>query len=63
MGLNHFMDVDTMAGYAEFKGAPGAALLGDRPGLVLVLGGLGVAAGAFRSSRPAPSPPSCSSRP
>ncbi|OYR97339.1 quinol oxidase, partial [Halorubrum sp. E3] len=22
MGLNHFMDVDTMAGYAEFKGLP-----------------------------------------
>jgi len=21
MGLNHFMDVDTMAGYAEFKGS------------------------------------------
>jgi len=26
MGLNHFMDVDTMAGYAEFKGLPAAAL-------------------------------------
>ncbi|ELZ43224.1 DoxX family protein [Halorubrum saccharovorum DSM 1137] len=47
MGLNHFMDVDTMAGYAEFKGLPAPRLSVVASGLVLVLGGLGVAAGAF----------------
>ncbi|ACM57010.1 DoxX family membrane protein [Halorubrum lacusprofundi] len=47
MGLNHFMDVDTMAGYAEFKGLPAPRFSVIASGLVLVLGGLGVAAGAF----------------
>jgi uncharacterized membrane protein YphA (DoxX/SURF4 family) len=47
MGLNHFMDVDTMAGYAEFKGLPAPRFSVIASGLVLVPGGLGVAAGAF----------------
>ncbi|EMA72149.1 DoxX family protein [Halorubrum distributum] len=48
MGLNHFMDLDTMAGYAEFKGLPAPRFSVIASGAVLVLGGLGVAAGAFR---------------
>jgi len=47
MGLNHFMDVDTMAGYAEFKGLPAPRFSVVASGLVLVLGGLGVVLGAF----------------
>ncbi|SMO79237.1 DoxX family membrane protein [Halorubrum cibi] len=47
MGLNHFMDVDSMAGYAEFKGLPAPRFSVVASGLLLVLGGLGVAAGAF----------------
>jgi len=47
MGLNHFMDVDTMAGYAEFKGLPAPRLSVVASGFVLALGGLGVVLGAF----------------
>lgn len=47
MGLNHFMDVDTMAGYAEFKGLPAPRFSVIASGLMLVLGGLGVVLGAF----------------
>ncbi|MDZ5811199.1 DoxX family protein [Halorubrum sp. AD140] len=47
MGLNHFMDVDTMAGYAEFKGLPAPRFSVVASGAVLVLGGLGVVLGAF----------------
>jgi uncharacterized membrane protein YphA (DoxX/SURF4 family) len=47
MGLNHFMDLETMAGYAEFKGLPAPAFSVIASGAVLVLGGIGVAAGAF----------------
>ena len=47
MGLNHFMDVDTMAGYAEFKGLPAPRFSVIASGLLLVLGGLGVVLGAF----------------
>ncbi len=47
MGLNHFMDLDTMAGYAEFKGLPAPRFSVVASGLLLVLGGLGVAVGAF----------------
>ncbi|QAU12094.1 DoxX family membrane protein [Halorubrum sp. BOL3-1] len=45
MGLNHFMDLETMAGYAEFKGLPAPLFSVIASGVVL--GGLGVAAGAF----------------
>ena len=47
MGLNHFMDVDAMAGYAEFKGLPAPRFATVASGVLLVLGGLGVAVGAF----------------
>ena len=47
MGLNHFMDLETMAGYAEFKGLPAPAFSVIASGAVLVLGGVGIAAGAF----------------
>jgi uncharacterized membrane protein YphA (DoxX/SURF4 family) len=41
------MDLETMAGYAEFKGLPAPTFSVIASGAVLVLGGLGVAAGAF----------------
>jgi uncharacterized membrane protein YphA (DoxX/SURF4 family) len=46
-GLNHFMDVDSMAGYAEFKGlpAPRASVLVS--GGLLVFGGLSLVAGVY----------------
>lgn len=46
-GLNHFLDTDSMAGYAEYKGmpAPRASVLAS--GGLLIFGGLGVAVGAF----------------
>ena len=47
MGLNHFMDLDTMAGYAEFKGLPAPRFSVVASGALLVLGGLGVVVGAF----------------
>ena len=47
MGLNHFMDLDTMAGYAEFKGLPAPRFSVIASGLVLVLGGIGIVAGAY----------------
>ena len=47
MGLNHFTDLETMAGYAEFKGLPAPAFSVIASGAVLLLGGLGIAAGAF----------------
>lgn len=47
MGLNHFMDVDAMAGYAEFKGLPAPRFSVIASGSLLVLGGLGVAAGVY----------------
>ena len=47
MGLNHFMDLETMAGYAEFKGLPAPTFSVIASGAVLVLGGVAVVAGAF----------------
>jgi uncharacterized membrane protein YphA (DoxX/SURF4 family) len=47
MGLNHFMSVDEMAGYAEFKGLPAPRFSVIASGLVLALGGLGVVVGAY----------------
>ena len=46
-GLNHFLNLDEMAGYAEFKGisAPRAGVVIS--GLVLLLGGLGIVLGVF----------------
>lgn len=47
MGLNHFLQIDAMAGYAEHKGLPAPRLSVLASGALLVLGGAGIAAGAF----------------
>lgn len=47
MGLNHFLNVDQMAGYAEHKGLPAPKLSVVGSGAVLVLGGLAIAAGVY----------------
>jgi putative oxidoreductase len=47
MGLNHFMNRDEMAGYAEFKGLPAPTFSVVSSGVVLVLGGLGLVVGAL----------------
>lgn len=47
MGLNHFLQLDHMAGYAEFKGLPAPKLSVLASGALLVLGGLGIVVGAF----------------
>jgi uncharacterized membrane protein YphA (DoxX/SURF4 family) len=47
MGLNHFMDLETMTGYAQSKGLPMPKVGVVVSGLLLVLGGLGVAAGLY----------------
>ena len=46
-GVNHFLDAESMIGYADAKGvpAPGLAVYGS--GAVLVLGGVGIVLGAF----------------
>jgi len=45
MGLNHFTNVDEMAGYAEHKGLPAPRASVVASGVVLVLGGAGVVLG------------------
>lgn len=47
MGLNHFIDTEAMAGYAEAKGVPAPTLSVVFSGGMLLFGGLGVALGAF----------------
>jgi uncharacterized membrane protein YphA (DoxX/SURF4 family) len=47
MGLNHFTNVDEMAGYAEFEGLPAPRLSVLASGGLLVLGGAGLVVGAF----------------
>jgi uncharacterized membrane protein YphA (DoxX/SURF4 family) len=47
MGLNHFSDVEGMAGYAGSKGVPAPEFGVVASGAMLMLGGLGVAAGAY----------------
>ena len=47
MGLNHFLDVDAIAGYADAMGIPAARLSVLFSGGMLLFGGLGVASGAF----------------
>ncbi|GAB6877854.1 DoxX family protein [Halorubrum gandharaense] len=46
-GLNHFLDVEGMAGYAEFKGIPFPTFSVIASGVLLVVGGLGIVAGVF----------------
>jgi uncharacterized membrane protein YphA (DoxX/SURF4 family) len=48
MGVNHFLNVDEMAGYAEFKGLPAPRLSVLFSGGLLVFGGLGLVVGAFQ---------------
>ncbi|GAA0677277.1 DoxX family membrane protein [Natronoarchaeum mannanilyticum] len=47
MGLNHFQNAESMSGYAEMKGVPAASLAVPFTGGMLLLGGLGIALGAF----------------
>ena len=47
MGLNHFLQLEQMTGYAAFKGLPAPKLSVAASGAVLVLGGLGIIVGAF----------------
>jgi len=47
MGLNHFMDVDGMAGYAASKGIPAPSLAVVFSGGQLAVGGLAVVFGVY----------------
>ncbi|MFD1515454.1 DoxX family protein [Halomarina rubra] len=47
MGLNHFLNGDQMAGYADAKGVPAAEVMVPLSGGMLLLGGLSVVTGAF----------------
>ncbi|MFC7213349.1 DoxX family protein [Saliphagus sp. GCM10025334] len=47
MGFNHFLDVEGMAGYAEFKGLPAPKASVVLSGVLLVLGGLSLIVGVF----------------
>ncbi|WP_254864255.1 DoxX family protein [Halovivax gelatinilyticus] len=47
MGLTHFLSVDEMAGYAEYKGLPAPTFSVLASGAVLVLGGLSLIAGVY----------------
>jgi len=46
-GLNHFMNIEQMKGYAEFKGVPAPKLAVIGTGLLLVIGGLSIASGIY----------------
>ncbi|MEK7574965.1 MAG: DoxX family membrane protein [Patescibacteria group bacterium] len=46
-GVNHFMKLDMMAGYAGSKGVPQAKFAVASTGVLLVLGGLGVVLGVL----------------
>jgi putative oxidoreductase len=47
MGLNHFQQRETMTGYAQHKGLPAPGFSVVASGLVLVAGGLSIAAGIY----------------
>jgi uncharacterized membrane protein YphA (DoxX/SURF4 family) len=49
MGLNHFADIEGMAGYAEFKGLPAPTLSVLGSGGLLVFGGLSILTGVVPS--------------
>lgn len=42
MGLNHFLSLDDMAGYASHKGLPAPKLGVVISGIVLIVGGIGI---------------------
>ncbi|MDF9746236.1 DoxX family protein [Natrinema salsiterrestre] len=46
-GVNHFMQTDMLAGYAESKGIPAARFGVVASGVMLVLGGLGIVLGVY----------------
>jgi uncharacterized membrane protein YphA (DoxX/SURF4 family) len=46
-GLNHFLNAETMTGYAAAKGVPAAGLAVPFSGGTLLFGGLGVLLGVF----------------
>lgn len=47
MGLGHFLNAEAMIGYADVKGVPAASIMVPATGAMLVLGGLGIVAGAY----------------
>jgi uncharacterized membrane protein YphA (DoxX/SURF4 family) len=47
IGLNHFSNVDAMAGYAESKGLPAGRASVLLSGGTLLFGGLGIALGVY----------------
>lgn len=46
-GLNHFLDLEGMSGYAEMKGIPAPRFGVIASGAMLILGGLGILAGVY----------------
>lgn len=46
-GLNHFLQLGFMAGYAEMKGVPAPAIAVALTGVLLILGGLSILFGAW----------------
>jgi len=46
-GINHFLDTDSMAGYAEFKGLPAPRASVLLSGGLLIFGGLSLVAGVY----------------
>ncbi|MDJ1432377.1 DoxX family protein [Halostagnicola sp. A-GB9-2] len=46
-GLNHFLDMEGMVGYAEAKGVPAASVAIPVSGAMLLFSGLGIALGVF----------------
>lgn len=50
MGINHFMKKENMTQYAKSKGVPSPHLAVIGTGLLLLLGGLGVATGVYESA-------------
>jgi putative oxidoreductase len=47
MGVNHFMNVEDMAGYAGMKGLPAPKFTVVATGVMLLLGGAAIITGAF----------------
>jgi len=46
-GLNHFLNLEQMAGYAQSKGTPAPTVAVAGSGLLLIAGGLGIVLGVF----------------
>ncbi|MCD2199197.1 DoxX family protein [Halobacterium sp. KA-4] len=46
-GVNHFMNVDQLTGYADAKGVPAPRVGVVASGVMLILGGLSILAGAY----------------